>query len=137
MLQQFNPPSYLVGRPAMPFWPSATLSRQNPQPSQFHIACQIPQLMENIGSVQPPGVVVDGARIGGGGLSLATTGEQNPTHQRQLNWGRGSSNWAAAAPPPPPQLFVTPAASSGFPSQIMKQPSWLQKNRLHSLMRPN
>ncbi|XP_077216521.1 AP2-like ethylene-responsive transcription factor TOE3 [Tasmannia lanceolata] len=55
---------------------------------------------------------------GGGGLSLA----------------KGSSNWTSGSAPT--QVFATPAASSGFSSQIIKPPSWLQKNGFHSLMRP-
>ncbi|KAJ8637808.1 hypothetical protein MRB53_012075 [Persea americana] len=91
----------------------------------------------------------DGARTGAGGLSLAT-GEQQPQQQRQLGWGRSSSYWpsssssssphsaaaAAAAAATSPQLFATAAASSGFPSQTVKPPGWLQKSGFHSLMRP-
>lgn len=106
-------------------------------------------LIGNIGCVQFLGSGGDGVRTGGGGLSLAT-GEQQPQQQRQLEWGRSSSYWssssssphsaaaaaAAAATATSPQLFATAAASSGFPSQTVKPPGWLQKNGFHSLMRP-
>ncbi|KAJ8640649.1 hypothetical protein MRB53_017343 [Persea americana] len=133
MMQQLNPSSYPVGRPIVPVWPSSVTSHQNMQ-TQFHNSNQIPQPTGNIGSVQSL-AGSDPARNGGGGGLPLTTGEQISTQQRQLNWGRSSSNWAASAAPTP-QLFVTSAASSGFPSQIMKQPSWLQQKGLHSLMRP-
>ncbi|KAF8406292.1 hypothetical protein HHK36_008377 [Tetracentron sinense] len=71
----------------------------------------------------------NGGRIGvvGGGLSQVTDEQQ-----RQLGWGNGSSFWPSDSPP----LFVTAAASSGFPTQIIRPSNWLQKNGFHSLTRP-
>lgn len=103
----------------------------------------IQQLQLNPPSYQLPGRGrgEDGGRSGGGGggLSLAIgeqpLQQQQQAQQRQLSWGWSSSNWPSATSASS-QLFVTAAASSGFPSQVINPPGWLQKNGFHPLMRP-
>ncbi|KAK1324169.1 Floral homeotic protein APETALA 2 [Acorus calamus] len=85
-------------------------------------------------------------------LSLEMGEQQQQQHRQASQWGRGggATNWspsataiaaAAVTANPnnhPPQLFVSAAASSGFPPQITRPPhNWLQKNGFHSLMRPS
>ncbi|PIA56555.1 hypothetical protein AQUCO_00700714v1 [Aquilegia coerulea] len=63
--------------------------------------------------------------LGGGGGPSLPTGEQ----LRQSGWNRSSNSWLAGTP------YATPAASSGFPLQIIRPTTAWPTNSFHSHMR--
>eukprot|EP00262_Sarcandra_glabra_P012546 TRINITY_DN325_c1_g1_i1.p1 TRINITY_DN325_c1_g1~~TRINITY_DN325_c1_g1_i1.p1 ORF type:complete len:510 (-),score=91.41 TRINITY_DN325_c1_g1_i1:96-1625(-) len=65
----------------------------------------------------------------GGRHSLSTYEER-----RQPGLGKQGSCWPSSAAAS--QIFASAAASSGFPQQLIKPPSWLQNNGFYSLLRP-
>ncbi|KAF5188668.1 Floral homeotic protein apetala [Thalictrum thalictroides] len=65
--------------------------------------------------------------LGGGNGPFLRTGEQ----LRQSGWNRSSNSWLAGTPP----LYATPAASSGFPLQIIRPTTAWPTNGSHSNMR--
>ncbi|XP_058080835.1 AP2-like ethylene-responsive transcription factor TOE3 isoform X2 [Magnolia sinica] len=109
--------------------------------TQFKRAGEAPMMHFIQQQFNPPYQFLSSRKGVGGGLPLANGEQQRQPqqqqqqhlHPRQLGWNRSNSNWASA----PSQLLATAAASSGFPSpQLVKTPSWLQKNGFQSLMRP-
>lgn len=70
----------------------------------------------------------------------------SPNYQFPSSSAGGSRNgreilpeqqWQQSGASHPHHLFASAAASSGFPPQIFRSQSWLQKNGFHTLMRPS